>query len=437
MGLAAVNVAIPAMASDLQATASNVGWIATLNLLGSVAFLLPCGKLADIVGRKKIYAAGLILNTLATLCCALATSIESILFWRFVQGVAGAMIFSTGIAIVTSVTPFDKRGKALGIVASCVYFGLTAAPAIGGILTETFGWRSVFYAQLPLLVLLVGFVLSKLKGEWKGDENTRFDWFGTLLFMLFSACLVYGLAELPERKGYLFCFAALGALGLFVYHQQRSQRPLLRIALFKESRVFSLSLSAAFFMYASNFAIVFLLSLYLQYTKALPPSQAGSILLVQALCMALVAPLAGSLADRFQPPVIASLGCALVAVGFVLLNLIDANTTTTHIVIALCTIGIGFGFFSTPNNSAIMGAVKPAETGVASASMNLARTIGNLVGMSLVNFLINSRLGDIPLESAPPDKLMATINMAMSISLVLVILGTIVSVSRRGLTHQN
>ncbi|MFC3094438.1 MFS transporter [Alteromonas sediminis] len=435
MGLAAVNVAIPALAADLGATASEVGWLPTLYMLGSVAFMLPCGKLADRVGRKKVYTAGLILNLLTTALCAMANSVESIIFWRFVQGIAASMIFATGIAIVSSVTPFDRRGKALGIVASCVYIGLTAAPAMGGFVTDLMGWRAVFYIQIPLLSVLIGFVLIKLKGEWKGDTESGFDWFGSLLFMAFSGALVFGLARLPQVEGWLYCIGSLIALCLFIFHQDRSRKPLIRLSLFRESRVFSLSLSAAFFMYASNFAVVFLLSLYLQYIKGLSPSEAGTILLVQALCMAIVAPVAGVLADRFQARIIASAGCILVAIGFVLLTLLDQASPASSVVIALLVIGIGFGLFSTPNNSAIMGAVRQAETGVASASMNLARTIGNLLGMSLVNFLINRLLGDIPLEAAPQAQLMVTIENAMMLSLVLVVFGIVVSIARGRESH--
>lgn len=430
MGLASVNVAIPALAEELSATASEVGWLPTLYMLGSVAFMLPCGKLADIVGRKKIYTLGLVVNALAALCCSVAGSIESVLVWRFVQGIAAAMIFGTGIAIVTSVTPVEKRGKALGIVASCVYVGLTAAPAVGGFLTEALSWRAVFYFQLPLILMLVVFITLKLKGEWKGDSQTKFDGLGALLFMAFAGFLVYGLAQLPQLTGWLCCVAALSMLALFIQHQKHREQPLIRVALFKESRVFSLSLSSAFFMYASNFAIVFLLSLYLQYIKGLTPSEAGAILLVQALCMAIVAPMAGSLSDRFQPRVVATIGCVLVLAGFTLLNMVSAQSSNTQIMLALCTIGIGFGLFSTPNNTAIMSAVKPSETGVASASMNLARTIGNLVGMSLVNFLLHSQLGDIALEQAEDHVLMQTISSALTMSLVFVLVGTIMSVSR-------
>jgi EmrB/QacA subfamily drug resistance transporter len=415
MGMAAVNVAIPVLAEDLQANAIKVSWLPTLYILANVAFMLPFGKLADNFGRKRIYALGLSLNALSALMCAIGTNIDWILFWRFMQGAAGAMIFSTGVAIITSVTPSKKRGAALGFLAACVYIGLTLAPAVGGWLTELLGWRAVFYFQIPLVIALLIFMKYKLHGEWKNEHHSRFDWIGSGIFITFACALVYGLSKLPSLLGIGFLLISLLSLVGFIVHQ---------------SRVFSLSLATSFLMYGSNFAIIFLLSLYLQYIKGFGPAYAGQILLMQALCMAIIAPIAGKLADRFQPRIIATLGCFIVAVGFMFLIQIDTQTTAFYIGGSLGLIGLGFGLFSTPNNSAIMGAVKEQEVGVASASMNLSRTIGNLVGMSLVNLMIHYYIGDANFTAQSNPALMSTISLALLMSLSFVILATVMSAIR-------
>lgn len=430
MGMAAVNVAIPALAQDLQANASKVAWLPTLYILASVAFMLPFGKLADNYGRKRIYALGLILNAMSAFMCAVATNIDWILFWRFVQGAAGAMIFSTGVAIITSVTPANKRGSALGILAAFVYIGLTIAPAIGGWLTEWLGWRAVFYFQIPLMLALVIFIKCNLHGEWKNDVHSRFDWIGSGIFATFAVSLVYGLSKLPSALGIFLVALSLCSLVAFIVHQSRDKQPLIRVQMFRESRVFSMSLLTSFLMYASNFAIIFLLSLYLQYIKGFGPAYAGQILLVQALVMATVAPFAGKLSDRFEPRIIATLGCSIVAVGFALLIQLNTQTSALYIALALAVIGFGFGLFSTPNNSAIMGAVKEQEVGVASASMNLSRTIGNLVGMSLVNLMIHYYLGDATFGDNTNPELMSTISLALLMSLIFVIFASGVSALR-------
>lgn len=423
-------VAIPALAAELNASATKISWLATLYILSSVAFMLPFGKLADNIGRKRLFVVGLSLNMLAAGMCAIATHIDWILFWRFIQGAAGAMIFGVGIAIITSVTPSHKRGAALGMVATSVYVGLTMAPAVGGWLTEWLGWRSVFYFQIPFVIGLLIFIKLKLHGEWKNEFHSRFDWLGSGVFIIFTFTLVYGLSKLPSIMGIFLMAASFASLAIFIIHQRDHKHPLIRVQMFHESRVFSLSLSTSFLMYASNFAIVFLLSLYLQYIRGFSPSEAGQILLIQALFMAVVAPIAGKLADRFQARIIATLGCTIVLGAFIMLNQIDFNTSAIYICVALAIFGIGFGLFSTPNNSAIMGAVEKHEVGVASTSMNLSRTIGNLVGMSLVNLMMHHYLGDANITPEQSPALMSTVSLALLMSLSFVLVACIMSAIR-------
>lgn len=430
IGMASVNIAIPDLAADLQANAQMVSWLPTLFILSSVIFMLPAGKLADNYGRKRIYTYGLALNAFSSFLCGLGTSIEWVLFWRFIQGASSSMIFGTGVAIITSVTPTHKRGEALGITAACVYIGLTIAPAIGGWLTELCGWRSVFLFQVPIVIALLLLIHMRLIGEWKNQQKTKYDWWGTAIFALFAASLVYGLSILPSLLGLALLGVAVVCLALFVVHQSRSRRPLIRVQMFRESRVFSMSLITSLLMYASNFPLVFLMSLYLQYVKELTPSHAGQIILVQALAMAIMAPMSGKLSDRFQSRLVATIGCLIVACGLFVLSLMKSQDSLLYIAVSLMLIGIGFGLFSTPNNNAIMSSAQPHEVGVASASMNLARTIGNLLGMSLVNLMVHYYLGNAQFTQEQTPALIQTITLAINMSLVFVLIACAVSAFR-------
>jgi MFS family permease len=396
--------------------------------------MLPAGKLADNYGRKRIYAYGLALNAFSSLMCGIGTSIEWVLFWRFVQGGSSSMIFGTGVAIITSVTPANKRGTALGITAACIYIGLTIAPAVSGWLTELWGWRSVFLFQVPIVMALLLLMKMRLTGEWKNDVKTRYDWWGTLIFALFSVFLVYGLSVLPSTWGGVFLGLSAANLTLFIVHQSRSRRPLIRVQMFRDSRVFSMSLTTSLLMYASNFPLVFLMSLYLQYVKGMSPSHAGQVILVQALAMAIMAPLSGKLADRFQARLVATSGCVIVACGLLVLSLMDPDTSVIYIAGSLLLIGIGFGLFSTPNNNAIMGSAQSHEVGVASASMNLFRTIGNLLGMSLVNLMVHYYLGEAQFTEEQNPALIQTIDMAIYMSLIFVVVACAIS-AFRGKSH--
>ena len=427
LGMASVNIAIPDLAAELQANAKMVSWIPTIFLLANVALMLPFGKLADNYGRKRIYSYGVMLNMLSSSMCALAFNIEWLLFWRFIQGAASAMIFGTGVAILTSVTPAEKRGFALGIAAACIYIGLTVAPAIGGWLTELWGWRSVFSFQVPLLFLLLMLIKLRLHGEWKNEQKTKFDWRGSGIFIVASTCLVFGLSQLPSLSGMVLLGMSLTAMALFVIHQSKRNQPLIRVQMFKESRVFSMSLTTSLLMYASNYPLTFLLSLYLQYVKGFSPSESGQIILMQALAMAFLAPMSGKLSDRVQPPLLATTGCCIVAAGFFVLSRMDIDTQAWYIGSSLLLIGIGFGLFSTPKNNAIMGAVHPSELGVASASLNLARTIGKLVGMSLVNLLVHHYVGDAQIVPEQYPALLQTVLVALNISFGCVVVACIIS----------
>jgi EmrB/QacA subfamily drug resistance transporter len=427
LGMASVNIAIPDLAADLQANAKSVSWLPTLFILSSVIFMLPAGKLADNYGRKRIYAYGLGLNAFASFMCGIGTSIEWVLFWRFAQGGAAAMIFGTGVAIITSVTPPHKRGAALGIATACIYIGLTVAPAVGGWLAELWGWRSVFLFQVPIVIALLLLIKIRLLGEWKNDDKSKYDWWGTVIFAVFASALVYGLSVLPSILGALMLGLSAVSLVLFIVHQSRSRRPLIRVQMFAESRVFSMSLTTSLLMYASNFPLVFLMSLYLQYVQGFSPSQAGQIILVQALAMAIMAPFSGKLADRFEPRLIATLGCAIVACGLLVLSLMNTQSSATYIASSLLLIGLGFGLFSTPNNNAIMGAAHRDELGVASASMSLSRTIGNLVGMSLVNLVVHFYLGDAQFSPEQNPALILTVELALNMSLTFVVVACVTS----------
>ncbi|GAC31991.1 major facilitator transporter [Paraglaciecola polaris LMG 21857] len=425
--MASVNIAIPDLAAELHANAKMVSWLPTIFLLANVALMLPFGKLADNYGRKRIYSYGLVLNILSSTMCALAFNMEWLLFWRFMQGAAAAMIFGTGVAILTSVTPAEKRGFALGIAAACVYIGLTVAPAVGGWLTELWGWRSVFLFQVPLVIMLLLLIKLRMHGEWKNERKAKFDWRGSGIFIIASTCLVFGLSQLPSIIGIVLLSVALIAMVLFVVHQSKRDQPLIRVQMFKESRVFSMSLVTSLLMYASNYPLTFLLSLYLQYVKGFSPSESGQIILLQALAMAFLAPLSGRLSDKVQPRLLATLGCSIVACGFFILSRMDIDTQAWYIGSSLLLIGIGFGLFSTPNNNAIMGAVHSSELGVASASLNLARTIGNLVGMSLVNLLVHHYIGDAQILPEQYPALLQTVLVALNISFAFVLIACVIS----------
>lgn len=391
--MSATNIAIPVMAKELQASAVAVSWIPLMAIWGMVMLLLPVGRLADIYGRKKLYVIGLISFSTVSLFIFFVDSIESLLVLRVMQGFSTAMVNGTGVAIIGSIFVNSGRGMALGISASSVYFGLSCGPLIGGLIAEYFGWRAIFWMPVLVILIALSLVLLNLKGEWKQDKPEPLDKLGSLLFAAWVSCFFVGSSGLPEWKHSLLILAGFVLLLVFLRQQKRAKYPLVRLNILVKNRVFSRSILSSFLMYGAHFASIFLLILYLQYIHDLTPLEAGKLLLVQMLSMMILAPIAGRLSDKFEPRIIGTIGCALVAVGFVLLSSVGLETSMTYVFISLVFLGVGFGLFSSPNNHATIGAAQKKELSIASALLSLSRTMGNMFGNSLVMMLMSVVIG--------------------------------------------
>ncbi|WP_421861907.1 MFS transporter [Motiliproteus sp.] len=414
--LSAASIAIPAIADQLQASAVMVSWIPTALLWGSIVLMLPAGRVADIVGRKRVYLVGVTLFSISSLLIFTVGSIEALLGLRVMQGLSSSMVFGSGLAVVGSVFPPKARGQALGFAASSVYLGLTAGPLIGGWLTELYGWRSVFWMPIPLTVLALLLVALFLKGEWKSETPERLDWVGSLLFAAWVSAAFLGISGLPEPESIALVGLGGALLWWFIRHQNRVEYPLIRLQVLRQNRLLRRSIKASLFMYGANFPIVFLLSLYLQYIQSMSPSEAGQLILIETLVMMVLAPLAGRLSDRFEARIISTLGCLCFAFGFGLLIWLQMDTSKLFIVIALAILGLGFGLFSTPNNSAVMGAVPRSRMGIASAMLSLSRTLGNLVGTALVMMLISWSIGEVAIEPEQYPQLLWVVKTSLALS---------------------
>lgn len=392
MGSAA-NVALPSIGRDLGTDAVALGWIATVYLLSAGMLSVPVGRMADLWGRKKMFLLGIGIYCLGSFLSGLAQGVGSLMAYRFLQGAGGSMIFSTAVAILTSVFPPGERGKALGINTSCVYIGLSVGPFLGGILTENLGWRSIFLINVPIGLFVLLLATVRLKGEWAEAKGEEFDLVGSALYALMILLFIYGLIEGKPMA------LALGGvfLILFLLYEERAHQPVVELALFKTNPTFSLSTLAALLNYAATFGVSFLMSLYLQHVKALTPQQAGLVLVSQPLTMAALAPLAGWLSDRIEPRVVASSGMALTALSLGLFATIGLDTPLPRIVLALIFLGFGLALFSSPNTNAIMSSVKGKFYGLASAMVSTARLIGQLMSMALVTLILSLFVGKNPL----------------------------------------
>ena len=439
MAMSAVNLALPSIAEDLLVDAVLLSWIPSAPLWGSVVLMLPISRLADIWGRKRVHLLGLCLYAFSSLAVVWIDSIEWLLVFRVIQGLASSFIFATAMAMVAILAGTKRRGMFLGIISTSVYLGLTTGPAAGGLLTEWLGWRSVFWLPVPGICLAFGLIAwfmphePKLVGSEESSQYSmrqRFDVTGSLLFSLSISCLFFGVTGLPDAGFIVLLVAGLGLSVGFVYQQRRASVPLIRIDALSQNRIFNRSMLASLFMYGASFPVLFIVSLYLQYIQGLSPGDAGKVVLLQALLTACIAPIAGRLSDKYDPRILATTGCGLYILGFVLLFFVGMQTPLWQVKTGLCLLGVGFGLFSSPNNNAAISSVDPSRLGIASGLLNLARTGGNMFSTAIMVVIFNYYFADQIIQPEHYSELLTVVRITLLLGVLYALLGGYFSLTR-------
>jgi len=426
----AVNLALPSIGKEFGATAIELGWVVSSFILSSAIFLLPLGRFADIAGRKKIFNYGIWLFTLSTFLIIFSWNIESLIVLRIIQGISSAMIFGTSLAILTSVFEPGERGKAMGINITAVYAGLSGGPVLGGLLTQYFGWRSIFVFLVPIGLISLYMIHRKMKPEWAESKGEKFDWKGSLIYGSSLASFMYGFSKLTSSAGWIFLGSGVLLGSLFIFYEKANSNPVFDIRLILRNRVFAFSGIAALIHYSATSATGFFISLYLQYLKGLDARSAGLIMISQPVMMTLLSPLAGKLSDKYNPGKIASAGMGLTATGLVMLCFVNRDTSISLIVSLLIIMGIGFALFSSPNSNAIMSSVEKKYLGVASGVVGTMRMVGQMLSMGLAMMLLAIYIGK---EAINPDNytgLIAGMRTGFLIFSALCILGIFASLAR-------
>lgn len=427
----ALNIAVPAIGREFFSSATVLSWVATSYILATATCLLPAGRFADINGRSRVYKAGILLFSTATLLCGLSDSIAWLIFMRVVQGVGASFIFSTGMAILAAAYPPENRGKALGFSTASTYVGLSAGPVFGGIISFYFGWRIIF-AMSALLGFIVFFIAYRfLRKEKSSAAGERFDTVGCVMYMSGLVSSLYGFAFLMDGMApRLMLAAGLALLAGFVRYELRRDHPLLEIHLFTDNVTFAFSNLAAMINYSATFAVGFLASLYLQVVMDLDARIAGWVMLSQPLLMALFSPFAGRLSDKVEPRIVASVGMALTTLGLLMFVFVTRSTTLPVIVAELAIIGLGFAFFSSPNTNAVMGSVGKEKYGVASSSLATMRMSGQAVSMSIVALVMSIYGGREAIGTESVNMVLASTQSALIIFTVLSMAGIFFSLKR-------
>ena len=425
-----INIALPSIGRELSIDAVLLSWVATLYLLSSGMFLVPFGRIADIYGKKRILKIGMTFYSITSLICAVAPSAIVLLFGRFLQGIGASMIFSTAVAMLTAVYPAEERGKALGLNTAMVYTGLSLGPVLGGIMTQYWGWRSIFFANAFLGLVVVIIVVTSLKGEWAEARGEKFDLLGSIFYSLMLVAGMYGFTSIPSAKGLLLLGLGILSFFLFVLLETRAKDPIMEMSLFKQNTVFAFSNLAAFINYSATFAVGFLMSLYLQSVRSYNPRDAGMIIVTQAVIMAFFSPLAGRLSDRFESRVVASIGMAFTVVGLALLATLGAETPIGFIYASLALLGFGVALFSSPNTNAVMSSVDKRQYGVASATLATMRLVGQLFSMAVASLVLRLFLGEVQITDETKFDFVFASRISFTIFSILCFGGVFASLAR-------
>lgn len=414
-----VNVALPVISQELGANAISLSWVTTAFLLTSAMLAIPFGRVADIYGMKKIFITGIIIFTISAILASISPSVEFLIFSRIIQGVGSSMIFVTGLAIITSVFPSNERGKAIGMNVSAIFIGLMIGPVLGGILTEYIGWRSIFYLTIFLGILTTLMVLTRLKGkEWASSNGEKFDLIGSVIYALSLLLILVGFSKITNLLGQLMLTSGIICSILFVIWELKVIHPVLEIRLFLNNKNFAFSNLAVFLSFTSTSAVIFLLSLYLQYIKGLDPKGAGLILVTQTIFMVLISPVSGRLSDKYDSRILSSIGMGIAAGGLIILAFLNVETHIYWIIISLILIGIGSGLFATPNTHSLMSSVPKKYFGVASASSSTMRIVGQTLSMGLVLLVFSLNVGTVQFNPTNYPQLIQSINVVFTISAI-------------------
>ncbi len=430
------NIALPTIGREFAMDAVLLSWVAMAYTLANAMSLLPVGRLADILGRRRIFTTGVSGYVAASLAVGLASSGTMLIAARFVQGIFASMMFATSTAILTSVFPANERGRVLGINTAAVYTGLSVGPFLGGVMTQALGWRSIFLAGAALGLLSIALVVTRMKGEWAAARGEGFDGRGALVYAAAIVSFMYGLSLLPKPEGAGLIVVGL-ALGIgFVRWEGRAAQPLFNLDLFRRNRGFALSNLAALINYSATAAVGFLLSLYLQYIKARTPQEAGLVLIAQPIVQAVFSPLTGRLSDRIESRIVSSAGMAVTATGLALLTFLGEATPFWYIVLCLILLGFGFALFSSPNTNAVMSSVTRRWYGVASATVATMRTMGMMLSLGIAALIFALVIGRVQITPQQYPAFLASARLAFSIFAVACFAGVFASLAR-GKIHGN
>ncbi len=402
--ISAVNVALPNIGVNIGANAVDLGFIATAYVVTVNIFALLAGRISDMFGRRRIFLLGMVLCTLSTLALSFVSSVPMFIALRVFQGLGAAMISTIGMTILMAIIPAKGRGKAFGLVSASVYAGISCGPALGGFLTDTFGWQSIFLAGVPLGMLGVLMISTCLKDEWREAGGESFDFRGAFIFASAMIAITLG-TTLLEKSVYAWGLVFLGVLLLVVFFfvEKRTAFPIIDVHIFTSSRAFTLGCLITWINFASVTTFSMLLTFYVQVVLGFKPSEAGLLLMIQPLLQMLLSPLGGQLADKFTANRMSFLGVVFCSVGMLLSVGLHGDSSLLYIIILQVIMGIALAMFVPANVLALMSSVDSRYISIASGIANTMGTLGIVTCMQALTVVFSIFMHGQAIEPASAE----------------------------------
>jgi EmrB/QacA subfamily drug resistance transporter len=422
-----VNVALPAIERELGAGLSELEWIVSGYALTFAALMLTGGKLADLLGRRRLYVAGLVVFAGSSLACAVAPSAGFLIAARIIQGAGAAFMNPATLSIITATFPPRERGTAIGIWAGVSALALAIGPLVGGLLTEHVGWSAIFYLNVPvgLVAIAASFLLIDESSDTSHDQ--RPDLPGQLTAGVGVFALTYGLIEANDygwgssRIVAAFAIAA-AALVAFVQFERRQRAPMLDLRLFR-SGTFAGANAVLLLVALAMFGVFFFISLYMQNILGYSPVEAGAAFLPMTGLIVVVAPLAGRLSDRLGSRWLLTGGMALLALQLLYFSRLGTHESFWNLVPGMLLGGLGMPAVMAPASAAALSAVPVDRAGVGSAVLNSSRQLGGSLGVALMGAIMAHEIGG----RQTPEAFVHGLSVALEVAAVIAMAGALVA----------
>ena len=425
-----VNVALPTLVRAFDTNFAVVQWVVLVYLLTVTVLMLGMGRLGDMVGKKPLYAAGVVVFTIGSGLCGLAPTVYWLIASRVLQAVGASAIMALGTAILTEAFPPSERGKTLGIAGTIVSVGIVAGPVLGGLIINALSWNWIFFVNLPVGV--VGFLVAlRFVPDIRPAGRQPFDFLGAGALCISLLALLLGLT-FGQSIGFgnvriLALFTAfLSFLAAFVFIESNTAHPMLELKLFR-NRLFSVNLITGFISFISIAGTIILIPFYLQNVLGYGPERVGLLMGIVPIAMGVTAPIAGRLSDHFGPRPIIVIGLLATVIGYYAASTLAPDTTALGFVLRFLPVGIGLGVFNAPNNSAIMGSVPRTRLGIASGLLAITRTLGQTVGIAVLGAVWATRVAyyaggtlDGEVTNAPAPAQVAALSDTYLVTIILI-----------------